>query len=369
MPPKEILEANTKEPFLRIVSIPETSDKRGIVLRILAVVAALIAGSFFIALLGHNPLTVYLAMLKGSFGTAMSFQGTAKIAIPLVICALGVTPAFKMRFWNIGGEGQMIVGAIAASYFALFHHDWPYFLLIPVMAAAGILAGGLYGLIPAFFKARFNTNETLLTLMANYIALYIVQYLREGPWKDPGAKGFPQIARFAANARLGMVGGIHVGWIIAVLLVPVIYIYLKYSKHGYEIAVVGESEKTAAYAGINVRKVIMRTMFLSGAICGLAGMLQASGADRTLTDSVAGGIGFTAIIIAWLANLNAPVILLVSLLFAVLEKGGGYIQSMFMISSSAASVLEGIILFFVLGFEFFIRYRFVFRRKGAQPCK
>lgn len=354
-----------KEPFLRIVRITEENETRGILLRILAIVAALVAGGIFLSALGHQPLQVYLAMWNGSFGSAMSAQGTIKIAIPLVINALAVTLAFKMKFWNIGTEGQMIVGAVAASYFALFHSHWPHFVLIGVMALAGIVAGGLYGLIPAYFKARFSTNETLLTLMANYIALYIVQFLREGLWKDPGAKGFPQIARFAANARLSLPLGVHFGWVIALLLIPAVYIYMRFTKQGYEIAVVGESEKTATYAGMNVRKIIMRTMFLSGGIAGLAGMLQASGADRTLTDTVAGGVGFTAIIVAWLANLSSPVILLVSLVFAILEKGGGYIQSMFQISASAADLLQGIILFFVLGFEFFIRYRVVIRNRGV----
>ncbi len=353
-----------REPLLRIVRIREENETRGILLRILAVVAALLAGGIFLWALGHQPLEVYAAMWKGSFGSVMSTQGTVKIAIPLLINALAVSLAFKMKFWNIGTEGQMIVGAVAASYFALFHSDWPHFVLLGVMAVAGIVAGGLYGLIPAFFKARFSTNETLLTLMANYIALYVVQFLREGAWKDPGAKGFPQIARFAANARLSLPLGVHFGWIIALLLIPAVYVYMKYSKHGYEIAVVGESEKTATYAGMNVRKIIMRTMFISGGMAGLAGMLQATGADRTLTDTVAGGVGFTAIIVAWLANLSSPVILLVSMIFAVLEKGGGYIQSMFKISASAADVLQGIILFFVLGFEFFIRYRIVLRNRG-----
>lgn len=352
------------EPLFKIQRIEEESPTKSFLVRVLAVLAALTAGGFFLSLLGHNPLVIYQAMFKGSFGSVMSTQGTVKIVVPLVINALAVSLAFKMRFWNIGTEGQMIVGAIAASYFALFKGNWPHFLLISTMALVSIIAGGLYGLIPAYFKARFSTNETLLTLMANYIALYAVQYLKEGPWKDPGAKGFPQIARFAQNARLSMPLGVHFGWIIALLAVPLVYIYLRYSKQGYEIAVVGESEKTATYAGMSVPKVIMRTMFLSGGLAGLAGMLQASGADRTLTDTVAGGVGFTAIIVAWLANLNPAAVLLVSFLFALLEKGGGYIQSMFKISASAADVLQGIILFFVLAFEFFLRYRIIINKKG-----
>ena len=270
-----------------------------------------------------------------------------------------------MRFWNIGAEGQICLGAIAASYFALFHSDWPQPVLLMTMALAGILAGGLWGVIPAVFKARFGTNETLLTLMLNYVASYIIQFLREGPWKDPGAMGFPKIAMFDKAARMPTVLGVHAGWIIALVLVVLVFIYLKFTKQGYELSVVGENENTARYAGMDVRKIIVRTMFLSAAICGLAGMLQASGADKTLTDTVAGGVGFTAITVAWLSQLNPFAILLVSFLFGCLEKGSGTIQSLLNISPSAAEVLQGVILFFVLGSEFFIGFRVIWRKGGA----
>ena len=353
------------QPLVRVVKRVGIPRTRAIVYRILAVVLALVTGGIFLWALGQNPFTVYATMAQGAVGTTIAFKETVKIAIPLCITSLGITLAFKMRFWNIGAEGQICLGAIAASYFALFHSDWPQPVLLMTMALAGILAGGLWGVIPAVFKARFGTNETLLTLMLNYVASYIIQFLREGPWKDPGAMGFPKIAMFDKAARMPTVLGVHAGWIIALVLVVLVFIYLKFTKQGYELSVVGENENTARYAGMDVRKIIVRTMFLSAAICGLAGMLQASGADKTLTDTVAGGVGFTAITVAWLSQLNPFAILLVSFLFGCLEKGSGTIQSLLNISPSAAEVLQGVILFFVLGSEFFIGFRVIWRKGGA----
>ena len=234
------------------------------------------------------------------------------------------------------------------------------------MFLAGMLGGALWGIIPAFFKAKFGTNETLFTLMLNYIALYLISFLRDGPWQDPNSSGFPKIARFGENAQLDKLFGVHVGWLIGLVLVVIVYIYLKYTKQGYEISVVGESRATAQYAGMNYKKIVLRTMAFSGAICGIAGMVQASGSDLTLTTSVAGGVGFTAIIVAWLAQLNPVGILVVSLLFSVLEKGSTVMQSSYGLSAYSADVLQGIILFFVLGCEFFVRYRFVTRKKGGK---
>lgn len=351
----------SKEPLLRVVKRSELAGRRIVFLRLLAVLLALAAGGLFILCLGYNPVTIYGTILSGAVRSPMAVQATVKIVIPLLITSLGVTLAFKMRFWNIGAEGQIIMGAIFASYFALFHADWNHWVLLAVMALTGILGGALWGLIPAFFKARYGTNETLFTLMLNYIALYLVSWLQDGPWRDPGSQGFGKIARFEKNAALNKVLGVHCGWIIALILIVVVYIYLRYTKQGYEISVVGESQETARYAGMNVRKILLRTMALSGGVCGLGGMIQATGADSTLTMGVAGGVGFTAIIVAWLAQLNPMIIMVVSALFGILEKGSSVAQSNFGLSTDCADVLQGIILFFILGCEFFIRYRFVGR--------
>ncbi|MFI3172330.1 MAG: ABC transporter permease [Eubacteriales bacterium] len=356
-------ETKTKEPFLRVVKRSELTNREIIILRTKAVLLSLVAGALFIAMIGQNPIAVYGTILSGAFRSAMAIQGTVKLMIPILISALGVTLAFKMKFWNIGAEGQIIFGAICATYFALFHSDWNHVLLIIAMFLAGAIGGGLWGLIPAIFKVKYGTNETLFTLMLNYIALHIVSYLQDGPWMDPDSQGFSKIARFDSNTSLDKVFGVQFGWIIALILVVIIFFYIKYSKQGYEISVVGESQDTARYAGMNVKKVILRTMFLSGAVCGIGGMIQATGSDITLTTSVAGGVGFTAIIVAWLAQLNPFGILAVSFAFSVLEKGSSVVQSTYGVSTNSADVLQGIILFFILGCEFFVRFKVIHQNK------
>jgi len=357
--------SETRKSAVRIVKRAAIPNKTAYIIRGLAVVLALATGGLFILALGHNPFEVYKNMITGSLGTKSALRETVKMSIPLCITALGITLAFKMKFWNIGGEGQICIGATAATYFALFHYDWPPYILFPVMVIASMVAGGIWGMIPAMFKAKFGTNETLFTLMLNYVASYFIQYLRMGPWMNPES-AFPQIARFEKSARLPLIFGVHAGWIFALVLVVLVFIYLKYTKQGYEISVVGENENTARYAGMNVPRIIIRTAFLSAAICGLAGMLQATGADKTLSEAVSGGAGFTAITIAWLSKLNPFAILLVSFLFGMLEKGSGTIQSLFNISTSAADVFQGIILFFVLGSEFFINFRVFFGKGGGK---
>ena len=342
---------------LRVSKRADISTGRAWCVRLCAIALALLTGGAFVAILGYNPLQIYATMIDGSLGSKIGLELTAKLTVPLLITSLGVALAFKMRFWNIGGEGQICVGAIAATYFALFHSDWPQWILLIVMALAAIVAGGLYGVIPAYFKCRFGTNETLLTLMLNYIALYAIQALQQGPWRDPSQLGFFKIARFDRSARLPEVLGVHVGWIVALILVVVVYIYMRHSKQGYELSVVGENEATARYAGMSVKRVVIRTMFISAGLCGLTGMLQASGADKTLNDTVAGGVGFTAITVAWLARLNPVGMLIVSVLFCILEKGCASVQSVYNLSAATAEVLQGIILFFVLGSEFFLTHR------------
>ena len=334
--------------------------------RLAAVALAIVTGGLFLAALGYDPFRVYSAMLKGALGSAGMQKETIKLMIPLCLTSLGVTLAFKMRFWNIGAEGQICAGAIAASYFAYFHNGMPRALLLVVMAVAAIVAGGLWGLLPAYFKTRFGTNETLFTLMLNYIVGYVITYLREGPWRNPEG-GFAAMPRFIKEARLPEiwfpgVGNIHIGWIVMILAVPAIFFYMRHTKQGYEIAVVGENEATARYAGMPVSKIIMRTMFLSAGLCGLVGMLQVSGPDRQLTDAVASGRGFTAVSVAWLARLSPVGILVVSFLFSVMEKGCSMMQTEFRIPASMSEILQGIILFCVLGAEFFISYR-IARRK------
>jgi len=231
--------------LLKIIKRAEISKKYSIMVRFCAILLALITLGIFIAILGHNPLDVYFSMIEGSFGTSYRLKETIIETIPLIITSLGISVAFKMKFWNIGAEGQIFMGAFAASYFALNYPGMPKPLLLLVMAAAGMLAGGLWALVPAFFKTRFGASETLLTLMMNYIGLKWITYLQYDVWKDPEAKGFPKIAKFTENAFLPKLFGIHIGWVIALILVAVIYIFIRRTKKGFEVSVIGESENTA----------------------------------------------------------------------------------------------------------------------------
>ncbi|HOH89373.1 MAG TPA: ABC transporter permease [Bacillota bacterium] len=350
---------------IRAIKKSEPGRMKAASIRIGAIILALVASSLFILLLSLNPADVYIKMIQGAFGTAYRIKETIVKAIPLVITSLGIAIAFKMQFWNIGGEGQIAIGAFAASYFALYMNDMPMPLMLTVMILAGMLAGGLWALIPAFFKAQWGTNETIVTLMMNYIALKWVMFLQYGPWRDPKSLGFPKIANFPQNAVLPKLLGVHVGWVIALILVVVVYIFINHTKKGYEIAVIGESMNTARYAGINIKKTILIAIMLSGGLCGLVGMIQASAVNYTLSVEITGGVGYTAIITAWLAALSAPLILIVSILFAALLEGGSYIQTVFGIPQAAAEILQGIILFFVLGSEFFVRYKFVIVKKHS----
>lgn len=344
----------------RIVKKPEISQKQYIVILFTAILLALITSGLFILVLGLNPVQVYSAMIKGAFGSTYRIQQTMVNAIPLVIASLGIAIAFRMKFWNIGAEGQIMVGALFASYLALNYGDAPRVVLLLIMLAAGFVGGALWGLIPAFFKARWGTNEVIVTLMMNYIALKWITYLQYGPWKDPASMGFPKIANFTQNAILPKLLGVHIGWVIALVLAVMVFVFMNFSKKGFEIAVLGESYNTARYAGVNISRTIIFSMILSGGICGLAGMIQASAVSSTLSVEISGGVGYTAIITAWLAMLKPPWIIVVSFFFAAMVQGSSYVQTAFGISAASALVIQALILFFVLGSDFFTKYRIAF---------
>ena len=357
-----------KTPLIRLAKRDGMSAGQVWGIRIGSFVVAILIGAIIFLVMGSNPLAAYGTIVSGSLGKSTAIRQTVRIAIPLLGTALAIAPCFKMRFWNIGAEGQITAGAVAASYFALFWHDkLPSAALILVMAVAGAVAGGIWALIPAFFKAKWGTNETLFTLMMNYIIIGVVKWLQGGPWEGrPGSQIIPQFDRAAV---LPKVLGVHCGWIIVLILTAVMFIYMKYTKQGYEIAVIGESENTARYAGMNVGRVIMRTMFLSGAISGLVGFIVASGADNTLHAGVAAGVGFTAITVAWLAQLNPFAMIGISVLLAVLEKGADTLQTRMSVPASISDIITGVFLFCMLGCEFFINYRMIFRGKHKEVSR
>ncbi|GHU87785.1 ABC transporter permease [Clostridia bacterium] len=348
--------------FVRIVKSPERGTRRNLLIWAGALVLAIVAGAIFIAAMGQNPLEIYGTIVKGAFvgsrrNPMSAIEATVIKFVPLLIVSLGLTLAFKMKFWNIGGEGQMIMGAVFASFFALYTPHLPHVPLIAVMMLAGMIGGGVWAFLPAFCKVKFGVNETLFTLMMNYVALYLVVYLQSGPWQR--TPGFASVGGFDPNVRLAQIGGVHIGWIIALVLAGLTWAYLRHTKQGYELRVVGESPATARYAGMRVGRVVLRTMFLSGAVCGLAGMIQVSGIDYTLSTGVTGGVGFTGITLAWLAQLNPIAITLLAAVFSILEKGSGTIPPE-MMASAAASVLQAILLFSFLICEFFRRYSLKF---------
>ena len=339
--------------------------------------AAIVLALLFCALVtslttGENPLQVYSTMIYGAVGTPRKIWILGQNIALLLCVSLAVTPAFRMRFWNIGGEGQVLAGALAAAACMICLSDkLPKGALIAVMAISSIAAGAIWGLIPAIFKAKWNTNETLFTLMMNYVATQLVAYFVI-IWESP--KGSGKVGIINQATELGWLPQIgNYKYLLNIIIVAVLtvgmYIYLNYSKHGYEIAVVGESERTARYVGIKVEKVIVRTMLLSGAICGIAGLLLVGGTDHTISTTIAGGRGFTAVMVSWLAKFNPIFMILTSFLLVFLDRGAGEISTTFGLNHSFADILTGIILFFIIGSEFFITYKISFRRSAKNAEK
>ena len=339
--------------------------------------AAIVLALLFCALVtslttGENPLQVYSTMIYGAVGTPRKIWILGQNIALLLCVSLAVTPAFRMRFWNIGGEGQVLAGALAAAACMICLSDkLPNGALIAVMAVSSIAAGAIWGLIPAIFKAKWNTNETLFTLMMNYVATQLVAYFVI-IWESP--KGSGKVGIINQATELGWLPQIgNYKYLLNIIIVAVLtvgmYIYLNYSKHGYEIAVVGESERTARYVGIKVEKVIVRTMLHSGAICGIAGLLLVGGTDHTISTTIAGGRGFTAVMVSWLAKFNPIFMILTSFLLVFLDRGAGEISTTFGLNHSFADILTGIILFFIIGSEFFITYKISFRRSAKNAEK
>ena len=352
-----------KEPLLRIAKRDTISHPKAWAIRIVAVLLSLVvSGLFIFAVTKLNPVQVYEAIFDGAFGTSRRSWVTVRDSMMLLCIGVGLAPAFKMKFWNIGAEGQILIGGvITAGIMRAYGSALPTPALLLVMAVV----------IPAVFKAVWNTNETLFTLMMNYVAIQITSYC-VAMWENPvGSNTVGVINQMTGYgwfpAVLGQSYGLNV--ILVLVLTVGMYIYLKHSKQGYEIAVVGDSENTARYAGINVRKVTIRTMAISGAICGLAGFIEVAGVSHTISTATAGGRGFTAIIVAWLAKFNTFVMILISFLLVFLQKGAVQIASQFNLNDYASNIITGIILFFILGSEFFINYRVILRGRKEADAK
>ena len=351
------------EPLVRIARREAAPLGRKVAVRAVAILLALVVDALFIYFVtGLNPISVYGVMWGGTFSTSVRFSWALRDLSTLLCIGIALAPAFKMRFWNIGAEGQVLVGGlVTALIMVCFGNSLPAPALFAAMAAGSIAAGALWGFVPAWFKARWNTNETLFTLMMNYVATSIVACATNLMRGQASSLGTLNKATKAGWFPILFSQRYTINIILVLVLTFAMYAYLRYSKHGYEIAVVGESENTARYAGINVRRVIIRTMITSGAICGLCGFLLVAGRDQTISTSTAGGRGFTAIIVAWLAKFNTFYMALISFLLVFLERGASEIASAYSLNEYAADIITGIILFFILGSEFFINYRLIWR--------
>lgn len=379
-------EKSAREPLFHIVKRDRMSWWKGLIVRALAVLGALaLCMLISYVFVGVTPDRLVKAFFQGNFGSEMYIWWLGKELSILLCIALALTPAFLMKFWNIGAEGQALMGALAAVFCAYeLGGKIPEPLLLLTMLLASVAVGALWGFVPALFKAVWNSNETLFTLMMNYIAIQLVKCMlavwdptQSNP--DPtkhGILNFFPISGWNFGDELTVI-------LIAVALTVGMYVYLRYSKHGYEISVVGESENTARYIGINVKKVTLRTMIISGALCGFVGFLIIAVFDHRVSTDTIGGQGFTAIMVSWLAKFNPFIMVGTSFLIAFLDRGANQLVTNLSntrlesflnkgaangdvvkgISSDFPSVIVGIILFAVVGCEFFINYEVKFRKK------
>ena len=361
-----------KEPLFHIVKRDAIPVGKAWGIRIIAIlIALLVCALVSVILTKDNPLSIYATIFKGAFGSPRKTWVTFQDLSILLIISLALTPAFKMKFWNIGGEGQVLIGSLAAaSCMILLADKMSNAGIIVCMIFSSIIAGAIWGFIPAVFKAKWNTNETLATLMRNYIATQLVAFFTI-KWESP--KGSGNIGIINQSTSIGWFPYIGNKYLLSIIVAAIVtvgmYIYLNYSKHGYEIAVVGESENTARYVGMKVKKVIIRTMLLSGGLCGLTGLLLVGGINHTLTTTIAGGQGFTAVMVSWLAKFNPITMVFTSFLIVFLGRGAGEISTRFGLNHAFSDILTGIILFFIIGCEFFINYKINFKKNNKEEAK
>ncbi len=336
-----------------------------VLVRAAAIVASLFVSAVVIMMLTKkNPIEIYSSMISGAFGSGLRIWSLMQNVAILLCISLAVTPAFKMKFWNCGAEGQVLVGGLATVAVMMFLGDsLPYPVLLLVMIIASVLAGIIWAILPALFKAQWNTNETLFTLMMNYVAIQLVAFFLKyfvksgsGILTPMPEHGLPVL--FGQSYLLNII-------IVAVLTV-LVYIYLKKTKHGYEISVVGESENTAKYIGINVKKVVVRTLIVSGALCGIAGLLLVGGTNHTISTTTVDGRGFTAIMVSWLAKFNPVYMIFTSFLIVFLQKGAGQVSTDFRLPSAISDIVTGIILFFIIGCEFFLQYKLLLSKNRKE---
>jgi general nucleoside transport system permease protein len=355
---------------MRVIFEKRTAvSKRAIILvPVISFLISLFLTGVLLAFFRANPFVTYGAMFMGAFGSWSNFTETLVKAIPLMLTGLGVMVAFKLRFWNIGAEGQLVTGGVAASWVALFWAPFlPHWILLPVVILMGMLAGAVYAGIPALLKTRLNVDETLVTLMLNYVAILFAEGLYYGAWRDPEGYGFPGTKPFPEAAWLPRFAGrAHIGLFFAVAAGLLLWFLLNRSRWGFELNMIGKNQRAAQCLGVNIKRNILIALLVSGALAGLAGACEVTGISRRLQQGLSLGYGYTAIIVAWLSQLNPPASLFVALLLAALLVGGDQVQMMMGLPAAMGLVLQGMILFPLLAGSLFSEYRLkVIRRRGG----
>ncbi len=341
-----------------------------ILVPVISFVFSLVFGIVLLLASGVNPFVAYAAMVRGALGDPYAVGETLVKAIPLMLTGLGVSIAFRMLFWNIGAEGQLVMGGLAATWVALFLADpLPAWAVLPATVLFGMLAGALWGAVPAALRAYLQVNETIITLMMNYIAILLVSHLYTGPWRDPEGYGFPGTAQFPPSAHLPrLFGRVHLGLIFAILAAAVLWFVLQRTKWGFELRVMGNNPKAARYVGIDVARETLIGMLVSGALCGLAGVVEVTGVMRRLQEGLSVGYGYTAIIVAWMSHLNPWGVLLLAFLLAALLVGGDQIQMTMGLPAAMGLVMQGALLFPMLGGTLFTEYRIRIVRTAPEAA-
>jgi general nucleoside transport system permease protein len=337
-----------------------------------AVAVALVISGIIIAAVGGDPVRSYLHILNAAFGSIGVLSDTLVKATPLLLTGLACALAFRMRLWNIGAEGQFLLGAWGASAVVLaplLPAGTPAIVVIPAMMLAGAAAGAVWGLIPGVLKARLGVNEIITTLMLNYVALFWIQFWVFGPWSEGGFQQtrpfppealLPRLTDFSSSVPVFAGLTVHLGLVFGIVAAGIVWVVLERSRWGYEIRLIGDSPKAARYAGIDIKRNIIVVFAISGALAGLAGMSEVSGVVHKLQDRISPGYGFTAIIIAYLARFDPLKVIVASVLFGALILAGREIQP-----SGVPAMIQGIILFSLIVAEVFVRYRVRFERQAV----
>ena len=337
-----------------------------------AVAVALVISGIIIAAVGGDPIRSYLHILNAAFGSIGVLSDTLVKATPLLLTGLACALAFRMRLWNIGAEGQFLLGAWGASAVVLaplLPPGTPAIIVIPAMMLAGAAAGAVWGLIPGVLKARLGVNEIITTLMLNYVALFWIQFWVFGPWSEGGFQQtrpfppealLPRLTDFSSSVPAFAGLTVHLGLVFGIVAAGIVWVVLERSRWGYEIRLIGDSPKAARYAGIDIKRNIIIVFAISGALAGLAGMSEVSGVVHKLQDRISPGYGFTAIIIAYLARFDPLKVIVAAVLFGALILAGREIQP-----SGVPAMIQGIILFSLIVAEVFVRYRVRFERQAV----